>query len=660
MPKALSLGNEHILVLIDKFARVRDIYFPYVGLENHVGSRFAHKLGVFTDNQFSWFDDGTWDVDVRADESFAGDTLAHHPHLAVKLRFEDVVSNEKNIFFRKVTVTNESDRSRAVKVFFNHQFGIYSSEEGDTAFYDPMTGTVIHYEGKRTFLMNVRMGDHGFDDYTTGVFQLEGKEGTFRDAEDGMLAKNPIEHGRVDSTIGVTLTMAPGETQSFYYWMCVGLFIKDVKELNTYVLDHGAEYLMKTVRDYWSAWVNRRLYNFHGLSQDMVDLFKKSILTIKSHLDSGGAVIASGDSDMLQGGRDTYSYMWPRDGAFVTAALDEVGDRHAARKFFEFATSVLSDDGYFMHKYRPDQSLGSSWHPWIVNGKTELPIQEDETALVLWALWEHYRVTKDLEFVESLYHSFIKPAGLFLMSHRNPYTGLPKPSYNLWEENFGIHTFTAAATYGGLMAASRFAGILGKTRSETNLSHTAEEMRTAILKHCWDEEGGFFYRTLSVADDGQLSHDNAIDSSSAYGVMAFGVLPTDDERLVRSFKAMETRLTIPGVGGLARYENDQYFRTTQNVTGNPWFITTLWLAQFYIARAKNEADMEKVKDIFQWVVNYALPSGILSEQIDPTHREPVSAAPLTWSHAEYVRTVILYLKRLVDLGIIKDYQLSDI
>ena len=39
-----------------------------------------------------------------------------------------------------------------------------------------------------------------------------------------------------------------------------------------------------------------------------------------------------------------------------------------------------------MHKYRPDKSLGSSWHPWVRNGKPELPIQEDETALVIYAL----------------------------------------------------------------------------------------------------------------------------------------------------------------------------------------------------------------------------------------------------------------------------------
>ena len=39
-----------------------------------------------------------------------------------------------------------------------------------------------------------------------------------------------------------------------------------------------------------------------------------------------------------------------------------------------------------MHKYNPDGSVGSSWHPWCgSDGLLQLPIQEDETALTLFA-----------------------------------------------------------------------------------------------------------------------------------------------------------------------------------------------------------------------------------------------------------------------------------
>ena len=48
------------------------------------------------------------------------------------------------------------------------------------------------------------------------------------------------------------------------------------------------------------------------------------------------------------------------------------------------------------------------------------------------------------------------------------------------------------------------------------------------------------------------------------------------------------------VGGIARYEGDRYYLSSagsKEVPGNPWFICTLWLAQWYIARAENQAEL---------------------------------------------------------------------
>lgn len=652
MPKSLAFGNGSLLICTDQYARVRDIYFPYVGLENHVGGPYAHRIGVWIEGQFSWLDDGSWQIDVRSDTAYTGLTSARSLRLAVELQFTDVLYNEENIFLRRVKVLNSVDREREIRVFVNHQFEIYHSEKGDTAFYDPITNTVIHYEGKRAFLMNAQSGGRGFDDYSVGIFQIEGKEGTYKDAEDGTLSKNAIEHGRVDSTIGMTLRVPDKGVAVLNYWLTVGTSIDEAKKLNQFVLAHSPEAIIKSSRDYWSAWIERNQWNFYGLGETAIDLFKKSQLFLRSHIDKHGGVIASGDSDMLQGGRDTYAYVWPRDGAYVITALDWIGDRHSARKFFEFCNTAITDEGYLSHKYRADGSLGSSWHGWLVDGHPELPIQEDETALILWALWEHWLVSKDLDFIESIYNSFIKKAAFFLTAYRDPYTGLPKPSYNLWEERFGVHTYTAAATYAGLKAAGRFAEILGKDRNEQNYNYVAEEMKEAILKHLYNPEDGSFYRSLIIDPKGMTIYDRTIDASSAYGIYMFEVLPPGDERLVRAMKLTKERLTVhTPVGGIARYEGDQYFRTGSDVPGNPWFITTLWFTQYAITMAKDDHDLDQARIDLNWVERNALRSGILSEQLNPYTRDQISAAPLAWSHAEYIRTVIMYMRKLTELGI---------
>jgi GH15 family glucan-1,4-alpha-glucosidase len=96
------------------------------------------------------------------------------------------------------------------------------------------------------------------------------------------------------------------------------------------------------------------------------------------------------------------------------------------------------------------------------------------------------------------------------------------------------------------------------------------------------------------------------------------------------------------LGGLARYENDYYHqvsRDTKKVPGNPWFIGTLWLARYYISTARSHADLEHARELLRRAQQHALPSGLLPKQVNPYTGEPLSVAPLTWSHAEYVETV---------------------
>jgi len=74
------------------------------------------------------------------------------------------------------------------------------------------------------------------------------------------------------------------------------------------------------------------------------------------------------------------------------------------------------------------------------------------------------------------------------------------------------------------------------------------------------------------------------------------------------------------VGGFARYEGDYYFRRSgdlERIPGNPWFICTLWAAQWYIARAKIKQDLTTALELMQWAALRAMESGILPEQASP-------------------------------------------
>src|SRR3989344_1290896 len=554
MPKFLVLSNGSFLVGLDRRAQVHDLYFPHVGLENHTGGHYMHKIGIWTHSRFSWLDDGEWQASIDyLPDTLAGHTTAIHPDMQVKLEFTDVVYNEKDIFLREINVTNLGDHPRLVKIFFHHQLEIHESHLKDTAYYDPRYNSVVHYKGRRVFLMTAECEDKFFDDYNVGLFYIEGKEGSHKDAEDGYLSKNPIEHGQVDSVIGLSINLEPGQTKPVYYWLTAATSIQEAYDLHKYVLDKTPLYLIHSTENFWHAWITRQNWDFANLSPKVVDLFKKSLLIMRTHADHLGGIVASCDSDLLKYGRDNYSYVWPRDGSISALALSLAGDVDVAERFFKFCNDVIDPEGYFLHKYRPDLALGSSWHPWVRGTETQLPIQEDETALVIIALWSHYQLTRDLEFIESVYNSLIKKSAEFMVSYRDPATGLPKESYNLWEEKYGIATFTSSTVYGGLIAASQFADLLGKRDSAARYKTAAQEIQAAILKHLYDDQEGFFYRQIHV--DGDSGHtDKALDMSSAYGVFRYGVLPVTDERLTRAMRLSLYRLGLTTlIGGVARY-----------------------------------------------------------------------------------------------------------
>lgn len=647
MPKSLILSNGSLLISHDKNGLIRDFYYPHVGLENNIGSNCSHKVGIYTDGSFSWLDDSTWNTQVDMQtNSLTGTVLATSERLGITINFTDIVYNEKDIFVRKLRIKNDSGSEKNIKVFFNQQFELYGSPLRDTAFYDPIHKVIIHYKGRRVFLINAISNERkGFDDYSVGILGLEGKEGTFKDAEDGELSKNPIEHGSVDSVMGIPVNLKPSEEKDITYWIVAARSIRDAYELNNYVISKTPEHLIRTTKDFWQAWVSKAELDTSSLPKNQSDLFYKSLLIARTHVDRDGAIIASCDSDMLQHGRDNYSYMWPRDAAFVALAFDQAEDSSTARRFFEFSKSLLTDNGYFLHKYRPDGALGSSWHPWTRNGEITLPIQEDETALVIYALWNHYKCTRDIEFIETLYNPLIKKAAQFLVSYREKTTGLPLPSYDIWEETFCISTFTSSTVYAALTAASNFARLLGKRDEQDLYASAADEVKKGILKHLSNPNGGFY--KMLILDGDRLNPNTTYDMSSIYGIFKFNVLSIEDPILQKGMEITREKLTAKETGfGIARYENDQYYNSINYHPGNPWIVTTLWTAQYEIARANSKEDLDKnVNPIIEWVTSTASPAGILPEQVSPYTNEQLSASPLTWSHAEYIVTVLQYLEK---------------
>jgi glucoamylase len=648
LPRDIPVGNGNYLVAFDRNYQIEDIFFPHVGMENHaLGHVF--RFGAFVDGEFSWTADWKKSLNYIEDTLVTNVTL-QSDDLHLRLDCNDCVDFVSPIFLRSVKITNLLPKDREVRLFFAHDFHLNGSSIGDTAYYDPVkTKAVLHYKAETYFLMNcLTEQNEGIYQYACGVKEVGGSLGTWKDAEDGFLSGNPIAQGSVDSVFSVRCALPESGSSLLYYWMIAGSSYDQVERRDQFVKQRTPQVLMKRTGDYWKLWSRKEPTLKSDLDIDVWTHFKRCLLTCGTQTDANGAIIAANDSDILQMNRDTYSYMWPRDASLVTLAMDDAGYHIIARKYFEFCSKVILSQGWFFHKYQPDGSAGSSWHPWTMGGQMQLPIQEDETALVVSTLWNHFDHYRDVDFVKPFYRPIVKAAGAFMSEYRDPGTSLPLPSYDLWEERRGVFTFTCSAVYQGLIAASNFCSAFGEVTSAQAYAKAAGEIKDSIVKNLYDPALGRFLRGVQV-DRGTVSgHDQTLDSSLA-GIFVFGVLPADDPRVVSTMKQVEEKLTVQtSVGGLARYEQDRY-QAIENydvtIPGNPWFVTTLWLCDWYIETAKTRADLSKAQSILQWAISHSLPSGIMAEQLNPFDGTPISVSPLTWSHGTFIDSVNRYVRK---------------
>src|SRR5260370_35538900 len=203
--------------------------------------------------------------------------------------------------------------------------------------------------------------------------------------------------------------------------------------------------------------------------------------------------------------------------------------------------------------------MASNGRAWVGDGKEVLPIQEDSTALILWALWLHYECSRDVEFIRPLYETLILKSANFLVAHRDSDTRLPIPSYDLWEERYGVHSYTVAAVIAGLRGAASFARVFQDASRAETYDTVADQMAAGVVKHLF-HAGHQRYARSGYRSEAGYELDEVIDVS-LLGLATLGALPLDDSRIVAKVEAGHRQLTLETpLGGPARYQNDRYQR----------------------------------------------------------------------------------------------------
>ena len=650
MPAAIT-GNSKMLVCHRENGEIFRLFWPYIEYGQHLGHFWPGIRVAFPEWQgfTKWFHLNIWKNTQRYIENtnILETTLVN---LAQRLKVtqSDFVLPDSDILVRHYELINEGEKNEKITFFVYCSFNIEESAVQDGAYIDVSNNSLVFFR-RNVYLALAGAG------YPLAGYQC-GRRGAasdpFQDASKGFLqgTRDNILHsaGSLAWDLG---ELGPREHKTFSLYLAAGENEEQARALLAEACSKEGGLWLEETKKYWRGWLEPGLRQVeeHGHSA-----FNRSLLTIKLLASKEtGASIAAPEFDPYYTASGGYGYCWPRDSVFITAALDEAGYHDLAAQFYGFAASIQDTDGSWRQRFFTDGSPAPFW------GK-----QIDQVGSVLWGYGHHYSLTDDEGFIRKIWPSL--DAGANHLSVNIQENGLPAVSFDPWEDTYGQGTYSAAAVCGGLKAAADIAGSLGEKEKSGYWLKNSERVREAILKYQWSDRRNSFIRGVNhkVHQDHYnhilhtggkayttkdptglyLTHwageDGRIDAALLGLVFPFAVLAPSDKRMAATVRAIEENLWNHDVGGIHRYEGDSYRG------GNPWLITTLWLAIYYCAAGNRS----RAEELCQWSLAQANGRQLLPEQADKRHGGPAWVLPLNWSHAMFVLVRLALNGRLSQPG----------
>jgi hypothetical protein len=223
----------------------------------------------------------------------------------------------------------------------------------------------------------------------------------------------------------------------------------------------------------------------------------------------------------------------------------------------------------------------------IRNGKTAdygLNVN-DNTPLLLLALWHHYNATGDREFIEDVYGA-AKKAAEFLLTQRDKRgliwcssSGTSDWGIVGWRNVIKDYRISGATTelnsecFAALEAVSKMAGLLEKNGERDRFEREAQALRKAINDHLLDPGTGLYYRNIDI--DGTPCTEVTCDL--VFPVM-FGVADEDVAAAIISRLSVEPFWTEAGIRTVPRDDINYGPTHGYGLLGGVWVGVTFWYA----------------------------------------------------------------------------------
>jgi len=628
------IGNGSFLASLGRSGRMYRLWWPHIDTPQHVD---AIRTGIKLENErISWFDSEAhgWSHEASyVNRTNIYSVKAFADELPIEVDSRHFAIPDRDVIVRSYTFYNTGEAPASFSFVMHSSFYVADSHLFNTTFFHEAADALIHFRNRYYFALS---SANVCAEFQAGI-DWEG-------VQESALSGNSIDM-TPDGAISWHIdSLAPGESVTIPVYIAAGADeAAALQQLSLAKSRTAQQWLDDTIR-YWHSFVDAAA-PCPSKEADIIELYERSVLMFKLMSDGKtGSIIAAPEFDEHFSRCGGYSFCWGRDAAFITAALDRTGLGELSDRFYDWTLAAQSPDGSWQQRHYHDGSLAPSWG-----------LQIDEGASILWGMWQHYMEKEDRSFAAKVWPA-VERGARFLISFIDADSALPKPSIDLWEERSASHTYSSAAVYGGLTAAASFAKLAGREDLAAEWTAAAAQISASIVSHHWNEDRGCFYRGINLAVSSEryeqelaagktgrietaakgykkhlLDYDSVIDVSLLGVAVPFQAVEADHDYMARTADAIEAALTVPGVGGILRYEDDIY------AGGNPWILTTLWLAHYRIRTGR----LDEARKLIQWAADHRTESGLLPEQIDKHTGETAWVVPLTWSHAMFVLAVFM-------------------
>lgn len=600
------------------------MFYPVIGLENHMAETDRTRIIILESEDVWEIGTDAWDVSGSYGHGMTFNWELSHRSKPLRLSMTDVVDPYEPIWIRRMEV---SSKGPTVDFYMRFSLALKENTIGEAAFWDEEKSRLYHYKGPLWLACCMVGGE------SVGRIAKVRDGGANVTKPTGTISGSSVDHGFIESVIGakpdggkscVTMAVAWGESQ------------KDADRRLDDALLLGFAGVSARTKTYWAE-------------HDDI-----SVKILSTHCDLDGGILASCDTDVMGDFRDHYRYVWPRDAAMCASALIRQGLTSFGRRYLEFCTDALSEEGFFWQRYRVDKHRASGWHPVALSHGT-LPIQEDETALSLITAGDYFERTRDLDFLDSIFDSFVSKAARFIQKYVQEDGLLVRPSFDLWEERRGVFSFTQATCVAGLYWASAIAKALGRPVWSHFQESSFMLLKGLITRLCSAERG--FARGITDTGSQEASPLDWTPDSSLYliPVLLWPVQHCHDDgarlkeqTMVAStvtWKRLSQYLMVrsgQNAVGVARYSGDWYARPEDagGLPGNVWPICSGWrLMSGKRLGLLSAEEYERGCGVFE---RARLLSGVMSEQLDCVGLRPWSVAPLVWTHATYLDVLLAF------------------